>query len=474
MNKLMLMLLSGLLATVLIGCGGAPRAVDWPEARALGRDLPTYRAPQRPDQPVDARGFAEPAADVTLREALAAAFLHNPDLATFAWEVRVREARALQASLLPNPEVEFGVEDFGGTGNAAAFGAAETTVLVSQLIELGQKRQKRTRLAELNQDLAAWDYETARVDVLTSVARAFIATLVLQQQVELATENLGLAQTAYDTTDKRVQAGAVSPLDRTKASVVVARARIELQRRQRELKSARMELASTWGSRTPKFHQVVGSLTQLQAMPAMDTLFSQVSQNPQVARWAVEITQRQARIELERSEATPDVTVGLGAKYLGESDDVAGVIQLSLPLPLFNRNQGGVLESRYELAKARQAQRAAELRVSTALGRAYQQLAAAHEEVTALKSEVLPAAKRAYDDTNTAYTQGKVGYLEVLDAQRTYFEARGQVAGALGAYHQAVVDVEGLIGRPLSTLNAPNESKPETNTNHQPSSGDQP
>lgn len=475
MNKLVLIVLGWLPVAVIAGCADTPRAVDWPEARKFGEGLPSFRAPDQPDQ-IDegAHTFTEPAGTLTLREAFAAALLNNPDLATVAWEIRVREARALQSSLLPNPEVEIEVEDFGGSGNAAAFDAAETTVLFSQLIELGNKRRKRTRLAELNQDLAAWDYETARVAVLTSVARAFIATLVHQELIELADQNLSLAREAYRAIDKRVKAGADSPLDRTRASVVVARAKITLQQRRRGLESARLELASAWGSRQPQFEEVTGNLSQLNQLPAMDALSSVVNQNPRVARWAVEITQRQAQIELERSKATPDVTVGVGGKYLGESDDAAAAIQVSVPLPIFDRNQGGVLESRYELAKARQSQRAAELRVGTALGRAYQRLAAAHEEVAALETEVLPAAKRAYEDTNTAYQQGKVGYLSVLDAQRTFFEARGQVVGALGAYHQAVVDVEGLIGQRLSTLETENQSNPNPDVKHTQPTGAQP
>lgn len=446
----------------IAGCSVDPLAVDWPEARLLGRDAPSYRATHEPDVGEPDADNVELVGDLTLSNAIAAALLRNPQLATFAWRIRVREARALQASLLPNPEIELEIEEFAGTGNAAGFDSAESTVLVSQLIELGQKRQKRTRVAELNQDLAAWDYETARVGVVTSVARVFIETLVLQQQVELSTQNLELANSVYTAINKRVEAGATSPLDRTKASVVVARAKIELRRRHRELASARIRLASTWASRSPQFSKVIGDLAGLRDLPDIDALYSAVRLNPDIARWSVEVTQRKARIEQEQSQAVPDLNIGVGAKFLGETNDTAAVVRLSLPLPLFDRNQGNILESRHELAKARQAERAAELRVVTALSEAYQHLAAAHEEAAALRADVLPAAKRAFDGTNTAYTQGKVGYLEVLDAQRTFFEARGQVIGALGAYHRAAVEVEGLIGRPLSSLESPIEETPNS------------
>ena len=86
----------------------------------------------------------------------------------FSWEVRAGEARALQASLVPNPEIELEIEELktsgdGGTG----LGYAEYVISVAQAIELGGKRAKRMRLAEAERDLAAWDYEAKRVDVLT-------------------------------------------------------------------------------------------------------------------------------------------------------------------------------------------------------------------------------------------------------------------------------------------------------------------
>lgn len=450
------------IALFVAGCATEPRSVDWPEARMLGRDLPAYRAPQQPQPPTTTPPAALPTGDITLRAALAAALLHNPTLSVYAWEVRIREARAIQASLPPNPEVELEVEDFGGTGAASGLDGAESTLLISQIIELGHKRERRTRAAELDQDLAAWDYEATRIAVLADTSRAFIEALALQERLALAQNNLDLAQQVFEVIEKQVQAGATSPLDQTKAGLVVARAKITLRRVQRNWEAARVTLATAWGSRQPAFDRLVGAFDQLSPLPPQRRVFDRITQNPQIARWASEVAQRRAQIEVERSKGVPSFSAGAGVKYLGELNDTAAVIQFSIPLPLVDKNQGGVLESRYALAKARQAQRALELRINAALDQAYRRLAGAHEEVTALKRDVLPAAEMAHDGTKAAYTQGKIGYLDVLDAQRTLFEARAQHVEALAAYHAAVVDVESLIGQPLDTLNENTPTTPAT------------
>jgi len=410
----------------------------------------------------------QPRGELTLREAFAATLLNNPTLASRSWEVRVREARALQAGLMPNPELGVELEEFAGTGDTAGLDAAETTVLFSQLIELGQKRRKRTRVAALDQDLAAWDYESARVAVLAETASAFIETLALQKRLALAKKNLSLAEQALDTIRKRVEAGATSPLDQTKAKVAVSNTRIDVRHIQRQLKAARLSLAAMWGGREARFDRVSGNFEAVQPLPELGTIYALITDNPEVARWAVEIARREHQVELERSRAIPDVTAGVGVKHLSDPSETAAVVQFSLPLPIHDRNQGDVLASRYALAKARQDRRATDLRVHKAVGQAYQRVAAAHEMVAALQSDVLPGATEAYEGVRTAYAQGKIGYLDVLDAQRTLFETRSRIVAARASYHRSTVDLERLIGRSIANAQRQPTTDPPSNKQHTP------
>ena len=447
-------ILAGVLLFIFFsGCSTVIRSTDWPAPQELGQGLPAYRAPLDSENEHSTKEFEEPTGKITLREAFAASLLNNPKLARYAWTVRVREAQALQTSLLPNPEIEIEVEEFGGTGDVSGFDSAETTILFSQLIELGQKRQKRTMIAQINQDLAAWDYETARVSVLADVSRAFIKVISFQERNKMMQQNLDLAKNVYVAIEKRVQAGAASPLDLTKARVEVAKEKIELQRNQRDLKSARIQLAATWGSTQEQFDHVKGDFSTVPVLPSVEALSERISRNPHVARWAVEITQRKEQIEYEASQAISDMRIGVGVRHLNELDDVAAVFNISIPLPVFDRNQGGVNRAHYELERAYQLKRAAEIRINTALSKFYQKLSAAFEEINALETELLPAAKQAYDHTHTAFSEGKVGYLQVLDAQRTLFDARNQQLEALVSYNVMAIEIEALIGQPLSEVN---------------------
>jgi cobalt-zinc-cadmium efflux system outer membrane protein len=346
------------------------------------------------------------------------------------------------------------VENFAGSGELRGFDSAEITIHLSQLIELAGKRRKRTRVAALERDLTAWDYETTRVDVLTQVTQAFVAVLSAQENVRLQEELARLAQQVLTTVGERVKAGKVSPVEETRARVALSTSQIELERVQQALVSARHRLVAAWGSTVPTFTRAEGQLDAMAALPPARQLTERLAQNPDLARWVTEMAQRQAALDLEEARRVPDPTIGGGFRYVRETDDHAFVMGLSMPLPVFDRNQGNRLEARYRLAKAEAEQRVAIVQAHAALGEAYAALAAAYAAATALKNDALPEAQRAYDATSEGYRQGKFGFLDVLDAQRTLFEVRGQYIEALATYHQAVADVERLIGDRLQVVSS--------------------
>ena len=441
------------LAIGLLGCTTPSLPTVWPEPRVLGKTLPTYTPPLQPSTVAPStRDIPEPVGALTLLQAQTLAVQHNPKLAAFGWEVRAGEARTLQAGLFANPEIEIEVENFAGSGELQGFQGAEITIHLRQLIELAGKRGKRARVAALERDLTAWDYEAARLDVLTQVTQAFVEVLSAQERLALNAELVRLAEQVFSTVAERVKAGKVSPVEETKASVELSTSRMALVRAQRDLEAARKRLVAAWGGSTPAFASAQGTLEAIAAIPPAEQLTERLMQNPEIARWAIEMAQRRATVELAKARRIPDPTIGGGFRHARETGDNALVMSVSMPLPVFDHNQGGFLEARYQLAKSEEERRAAEIQGRASLAEAYAALSSAFGEATTLKNEVLPGAQRAFDAASEGYRQGKFGFLDVLDAQRTLFEARGRYLEALVAYHQAVAEVERLIGEPLGAL----------------------
>ena len=428
----------------------APRVQE----RPLGRGTPVYvpgvEEPERRELPP----FENPTGAVSLRDAVALALLHNPELAAFAWEIRAREAGVLQAGRPPNPSLGLQAEDFGARqfagGGVNEPVQTQATLQLSQLIELGGKRAARRELAERDRELAEWDYEMARINVLTEVSRAFTDVLAAQEAVALTGETTRLVTQVQESVAARVAAGVVSPIEETRAQVALAAVCAEAARARRALDASRTRLALLWGSPIPTFPSVVGDLKAEPApLPAVGSLVEMLDHSPDLARWAAEVLQREAALALERSKRVVDVAVSAGYRRYTTIDSNAFVVGASIPLPVFNRHKDGIEEARIRLAKAHEERRAAASRVAAVLADAYAALATAHDEITILRSAVLPGAQQTFDAITEGYRLGRFGFLDVLDAQRTLINAGSQYLQALSDYYKAVANVERLIGAPL-------------------------
>jgi cobalt-zinc-cadmium efflux system outer membrane protein len=398
--------------------------------------------------------------DLTLRDAALLTLQRNPELAAFAKEKRALEGATLQAGLLPNPELSVNVENIGnvqpliGDINSAKAVNQEvvqqiTTIRIYQLIELGGKRGARVNAASLGEVLAGQDYEVRRVELIARVANVFTEVLAAQERLQLAEESQQLAQRVVKMVAKRVQAGKVAPIEETRAGVAFSTTRIELEQAQRELAAARKRLTLLWGNASPRFNKALGNLESSVALPAFEALAERALAGPMALRAMKNIEQRKALLDVEQTRRIPNLTVQAGVvshAQLGGNTAVAAVI---LPLPLFDRNQGNILQAHQRVDKAIDEQAATELRLRTELTQAYEALLAAQRETGILRDEIIPAARSAFEVTNKGYELGRFGFLEVLDAQRTLFQNQILYVRAMANYQRLVNEIERLIAAPI-------------------------
>ena len=433
---------------MIVGC--QPHPLDAP-----GPSRPTtMQAPVGPPHADESQGDAapRPTGDLTLPDASALALVHSPRLRAYATEVRVAEARAIQAGLWSNPEVSIEFENVAGSGRLSGIDAAETTLSLAQTFPLGGDIQRRRKLAGVRTQLTNWEYEAQRLAVLSELTRRFVEAMAADRQIALAEKELELARTTQDITSKRVEAGDASPVEQSRVIVPVITAEVALKRARRERQAAYRRIAASWGAREVTFDHLTADLERLDDPPSLDTVVGLVNQNPNVARWATEISQRIAEQRMAEAETVPDLTGGVGLKHHNEDNEVALVVGISLPLPLFDRRQGDILAARFSAASARQHQRDAELRIESMLSAAYADLAGSYDEAVAMRARAIPAATRAYEATRRAFNEGELPFLDVLDAQRTLFDLQQRYVEALASYHTAVVEIESLIGQPLSDI----------------------
>lgn len=437
------------MAFTLAGCTTDVADKGWQPMRPLGQDYVTLRPPIEPGAATQPAAANEPIGALTLRQALALAMLHNPELAGSSWDVRMAEARAIQASLPPNPEIGLDLEAIGSPR------VVETVLSLGQVVFLSDKLAQRKKVALLEADISGWDWEARRIRVYSETTKAFVTMVAVQERLSLAQEIVAVSQKLLDVASERVRSGKASPLEEMKAKVELSVVQAELEQARHSVLAARQRLAATWGGTNPVFEKAQGQLEAQQEIPSAQQVFALMEQSPEVARWATEMQLRQAVVRLERRNAIPDLFVGGGfkrEKSAGESAANGFTVGASIPVPIFDRNQGAIKESRYNVARGQEEQRAINARVLTEIADAYQSMASSHARSTILGNSVVPESQRAFDAATAGYDAGKFPYLDVLDAQRTLFDARVQHLQALADYLTAVADMEGLIGQSMKSV----------------------
>lgn len=396
--------------------------------------------------------FEEPAGVLTLEDAIGLSLARNPELKASCWRVASAEAAALQEGLVPNPELEFEIEEFGGTGQFEDGDSRETTVLISQQIELGGKRKRRKDTAVKEIQIAGWDYGVVRHDILARVKTAFYEVLLAREGLELAEERATIAQQVHKTVSARVRAGKVSPVEEIKSANILSRAGIELSAAKGNLETARKNLSLLWGSSKPRFTRAAGDLYSVSPPPSLEKLMERIDQSPELSRWSAEMESRQAGLRLAKSLAVPDISLGFGIKSFAETDDTAYVAQASVSLPLFDRNQGGTRQARYLMAETEEAGRSARSQARGRLLDAHREMSLAFERAETLREQVLPGAEKVFEAVSIGYRARKFGYLELLDAQERLAEANAEYLEALSSYHRSKAELERLIGSDLESI----------------------
>ncbi len=409
--------------------------------------FPGLPAPDAPER-IAARALSKGADNPTilsLSQAIEQALDHHPALAAARLDVEMAEARILQAGLRPNPKLELETESFGGSGPYGSFDEAESTLSLEQTLETAGKRSKRKKASAVDRDLSQWDVEVLKLEITRMVRERYLEVQAAEEQVRLTGELTQLAQDVYDVVSKKVEAGKVAPLERTRARVALAEARLEQKQLAGELLTARLRLANTWGASTPATEILEGQLPG--AVPPPDPRDYKMSANPLISKGQALLEKARASLDLEKANRIPDLDLKAGFKRFEDSGDSAFTLGVGLELPLFNRKKQAVRIARLRISQVEQDQRATELSLELAFQEAYTSLKTAYEEAVLLSGDLLPAAQWAFHSAREGYRLGKFSYLDVADAQRSLFQMQRQHIQALADYHKAAINMEQLAAR---------------------------
>ena len=413
-------------AAIWLSASGGAFSQGLPPGPAVGE-----RAPQSA-----AAAAAEP---LSLPKAIELALEGNPEVAAAKRQWEATEGQVLQGRSRPNPELAYSLEDTRSKTRTQSW-------QLNLPVELGGKRAARTKAAEKTREQAQAQLAELQATVRANVAAAYFDVLTAQERLVLARDSAALAKSSTDTVSKRVAAGKVSPVEESKARVAEAGVRVELAQAASEQRNALSRLFALLGRIDAPYTVLEGKAENLPSVPSLADLQPLISSAPGVVLARIEVDRREALTALEQSKRVPDVTVSVGMQRSNETQRNVLLFGVSVPLPIFDRNQGNLLEALKLEDKARDELQAASVRLHSEVAQGQERLSTITAEVQSLQQDVLPGAKSAYDAATIGFENGKFNFLEVLDAQRTYFTAKSQYLKALGEAHRAAADIDRLLG----------------------------
>ncbi|MEO6244095.1 MAG: TolC family protein [Opitutaceae bacterium] len=392
---------------------------------------------------------AEPAPFI-LREALAAALQKNPALRAQSFESRVAAARLAQAAVRPNPELSLSAENFLGTGALSGVKSLETTLQLSQAIDLGGSRARQIDAATSERALADADYEAKRLGVLAEVARRFTEAVADAERLAAAQRARALGEQTVAAVLTRVEAAVAPRTELNRARAALALLRLEEEHAEHELLVCRQSLAAAIGEPDPGFGPIRGDLLTLPAVPEFATLAARIESSPGLARFGPEARWREAQLRLAQSLRRTGLRVSGGLRRIEATDNFGFVAGLSLPLPARDQTAGAIREARERRAQLDVAAEAARLELRATLFAVYQEMLHARTALAALRDEVVPLAEETLALATASYRAGRSALTEILDAQKELLEFRRQIVAQAAAFHLHLVELERLLGAALS------------------------
>jgi outer membrane protein, heavy metal efflux system len=390
----------------------------------------------------------------TLQQAVEISLQNNGELKALREEKGVPEAGMIRAGLYPNPVMEMD----GTTGELTGSRFENTiSVGVSQEFLTAGKRGKRLQAATKAIESFDCQVDNSGRLLIEEVKSAFYDLLLAGKKVELAERSIVLNTQLLDVTRQRFDAGDVPELEVNLARVEAARSEGRKAEAERELYPAKARLLTLMGLPRDESASFNGSLEIKPFTRTVGELMGlALAQRADLKALEAEKAKGDAEVALARAERIPNVTVGVGYQRENSAIEVAGEevksrdnligLKVSIPIPLFDRNQAGIREAKARKGSAENRYAFTRLAIEREVESAFARLALAEKSLSIYTRDILPQLEENLKLVQEAYRLGEVGILTVIEEQKKFFEVNEGYLTALYNRQAAQVKLESAVG----------------------------
>ena len=380
----------------------------------------------------------------SIDELIEIAIKESPQLKAFKAGVDISKGELVQASLYPNPEIE-GEGLRGKALGGESKSGKEYNFILSQPFEWPLKRFYRKKVAGKDVDIAKLELEEFKLDLTAQVKTIFYEILKLQKELILSKENLSDLEKVLSSIKVKVESGEASEFELIKAQVEVLRAEKEFKRAENKIIISKSNLNSLLGKSLSEGFDVSGELK----IPAeqYDEIFLfdlALKRQPLLLQKESGLQKQQYNISFQKNNRFPDIS--LKTIFAREIDKRSFGFGLSLPLPLWNRNQGEIAKASAEERKAKEEFNQIKIELSKLITEELVNYQTAADQIEVFKKGLLAQAEEALRIAKLRYEEGESGIIDFLDAQRVYRQTFFEYYQALFEANTAKFRLERLVG----------------------------
>ncbi len=451
-----LAILDAIILLSVAGCAHAPRldhtspAVSSPDAADIVRLASYDEEPERTATPIlsvaavssGARDEEIPSSSpLSLSEFEEMALGNNPTLASAQAQIAALHGKWLQVGLGPNPVIGYLGEEIGNEGQAGQQG-----MLVGKQLIRGNKLAINREIVCYEIEQAMHDLAAQRERVQTDVRLAYYDVLVAQHRITVAEQLQRRSSQTVTTIARLLEAQQATRIELLQAEVEAESAGIFVYDALQRHQAAWQRLAAVIGVPALRSTPVADELAEdAPEMVWEETLERIKRSSPEIAAALANVQRARWALERAQVEAVPNVDVELGVQYDDATRDTIAAALVQLPIPVTNRNQGGIRQSQAELAVAQREADRIQLDLASRLATVFERYASARNRAERYRDVIVPKADETLQLVTTGYEAGELDYLNLLTAQRTLFQTRLAELDALGELWAARALIEGLL-----------------------------
>lgn len=378
--------------------------------------------------------------EVTLADLEESALTSNPAIAQAAARIRVLRGKCVQAGLPPNPSIGYLASEIGDSGRAGQQGG-----YVGQEFITGGKLSLDRAVVAQEIQRAEQQMAAVQLRVRTDVRKAYYNALIAQRRAELAAELVQVSNEGVETSERLIKAQQIPRAALLQTEVEQQNAAILSQTAANQSRAAWRQLSAVVGADLPMKH-LAGDVTKLPELIGWDQQLLQITTtSPETAVAQAELSRTQVALQRARVEPIPDLTTQFSVQRDNATGDTIAGVQVGVPLPLWNRNQGGISQAEAEVTEARRNADRIELDLKWRLAAAYQEYSNARTQTEAYQTQILRKSKETYQLVQRGYSLGELGYLDLLSAQRTYSQTNLAYLDALATLWRSWAEIDGLL-----------------------------